>query len=631
MRQQIQQSKIAIAELVVKLQEEQAKLERMEARVEKYEEAIAFLQEAIAEDPLLWEDVRDRLNPADEVEAIAKSDLTSVEKDVLSVLERNRDAQEDVSKIALPPTIIWNGNGVARLGCAKQKLAKEWAELLTLWGCATSVVKAESFSDKEIKWEVAIVNITRSQLETLAKAHTSPHAEVPTRAGSKATEGDRVDADNDDEVSATQEDGGAIQVKKLESVKNDQAMSAVLDVASNILDTYWELDTDWLDNSDFEDYPRALVSKAFDWLLDKGFVTFDEKIGWQLTQEYRRFNLDDIVTFDYEKAVKDFEKYKAQAVAIVDRESSDGEADIERDRLQSPSPDQVSDHPINSATVEEVLGGASPLSLKDEQLDELERALIAAPSIDDIADDKPSAYAEEMALKIKPGTKLKSLSFPADPKHKFSRKRTGVVRRLEREGTYIYAFVSELTETGKDSRHTAFYNLEAVEIMEEAPAIDIAFDRFEPFDPTEDALGMVEAEILQFLKEKSAQADLYQDNQPDASISEILAATKLEGADRELALDALEKIKAKGLVSFDGDRWQIASEKPAQKEHNFKVGDRVTICGDSKGEDLIGKTGTLTAVSVTGCVLCLDGEDGKTRLFFCKEDLTPCSTFSQAA
>ncbi|HBE34005.1 MAG TPA: hypothetical protein DD990_22590, partial [Cyanobacteria bacterium UBA11368] len=105
MRQQIQQSKIAIAELVVKLQEEQAKLERMEARVEKYEEAIAFLQEAIAEDPLLWEDVRDRLNPADEVEAIAKSDLTSVEKDVLSVLERNRDAQEDVSKIALPPTI----------------------------------------------------------------------------------------------------------------------------------------------------------------------------------------------------------------------------------------------------------------------------------------------------------------------------------------------------------------------------------------------------------------------------------------------------------------------------------------------------------------------------------------------
>jgi len=617
MRQQIQQSKIAIAELVVKLQEEQAKLERMEARVEKYEEAIAFLQEAIAEDPLLWEDVRDRLTPSEQI-FDAEADSQEVE--------------QEVEAIALPPTIIWNGNGVARLGCAKQKLAKDWAKLLTLWGCATSVVKVECFSEKEIKWEVAILGITRSQLETLAKAHTSPHAEVPTRAGSnKVVEGDRVDADNDDEVSATQEDGGAIQVKKLESVKNDQAMSAVLDVASNILDTYWELDTDWLDNSDFEDYPRALVSKAFDWLLDKGFVTFDEKIGWQLSQKYCCFNLDDIVTFDYEKAVKDFEKYKAQAVAIVDRESSDGEADIERDRLQSPSPDQVSDHPINSATVEEVLGGASPLSLKDEQLDELERALIAAPSIDDIADDKPSAYAEEMAQKIKPGSKLRSLSFPADPKHKFSRKRTGVVRRLEREGTYIYAFVSELTETGKDSRHTAFYNLEAVEIVEEAPAIDIAFDRFEPFDPTEDALGVVEAEILQFLKEKSAQADLYQDNQPDASLPEIIAATKLEGADRELALDALEKMEAKGLVSFDDDRWQIASEKPAQKENSFKVGDRVTICGDSKGQDLIGKTGTLTAVSVTGCVLCLDGEDGKTRLFFCKEDLTPCSAFSQAA
>ena len=531
MRQQIQQSKIAIAELVVKLQEVQAKLERMEARVEKYEEAIAFLQEAIAEDPLLWEDVRDRLTPSEQI-FDAEADSQEVE--------------QEVEAIALPPTIIWNGNGVARLGCAKQKLAKEWAELLTLWGCATSVVKAECFLEKEIKWEVTIANITRSQLETLAKAHTSPHAEVPTRAGSKATEGDRVDADNDDEVSATQEDGGAIQVKKLE-------------------------------------------------------------------------------------AVKDFEKYKAQAVAIVDRESSDGEADIERDRLQSPSPDQVSDHPINSATVEEVLGGASPLSLKDEQLDELERALIAAPSIDDIADDKPSAYAEEMAQKIKPGSKLRSLSFPADPKHKFSRKRTGVVRRLEREGAYIYAVVSELTETGKDSRHTAFYNLEAVEIVEEAPAIDIAFDRFEPFDPTEDALGVVEAEILQFLKEKSAQADLYQDNQPDASLPEIIAATKLEGADRELALDALEKMEAKGLVSFDGDRWQIASEKPAQKDHSFKVGDRVTICGDSKGEYLVGKTGTLTAVSVTGCVLCLDGEDGKTRLFFCKEDLTPCSTFSQAA
>jgi len=253
------------------------------------------------------------------------------------------------------------------------------------------------------------------------------------------------------------------------------------------------------------------------------------------------------------------------------------------------------------------------------------------PSIEDFVDDKPSAYAEQMAQKIKPGSKLRSLSFPADPKHKFSRKRTGVVRRLEREGAYIYAFVSELTETGKDSRHTAFYNLEAVEIVEEAPAIDIAFDRFEPFDPTEDALGVVEAEILQFLKEKSAQADLYQDNQPDASLPEIIAATKLEGADRELALDALEKMEAKGLVSFDDDRWQIASEKPAQKENSFKVGDRVTICGDSKGEYLVGKTGTLTAVSVTGCVLCLDGEDEKTRLFFCKEDLTPCSAFSQAA
>jgi len=304
MRQQIQQSKIAIAELVVKLQEEQAKLERMEARVEKYEEAIAFLQEAIAEDPLLWDEVRDRLNPpADEAEAIAIIngaipglldsptseqifDAECSPKIVVSAGSARIVFQKDSKEaIALSPTIIWNGNGVARLGCAKQKLAKEWAELLTLWGCATSVVKAESFSDKEIKWEVAIANITRSQLETLAKAHTSPHAEVPTRAGSnKVVEGDRVDADNDDEVSATQEDGGAIQVKKLESVKNDQAMSAVLDVASNIIDTYWELDTDWLDNSDFEDYPRALVSKAFDWLLDKGFVTFDEKIGWQLTQ-----------------------------------------------------------------------------------------------------------------------------------------------------------------------------------------------------------------------------------------------------------------------------------------------------------------------------------------------------------
>jgi len=586
MRQQIQQSKIAIAELIVKLQEEQAKLERMEARVEKYEEAIAFLQEAIAEDPLLWEDVCDRLNPpADEVEAISIIeaipdsptseqifDAECLPEIVVSAGSARIVFQEDSEEaIALPPTIIWNGNGVVRLGCAKQKLAKEWAELLTLWGCATSVVKVECFSDKEIKWEVAIANITRSQLETLAKAHTSPHAEVPTRAGSKVAE-----SDNNDEVSAT----GAIQVKSLEDVNND-----VLD--GNII---------------------------------KNPIVVPLSSGESLDSVLKKLESE----------------RNDQVVAIVDQESSDGET--EGDRLQSPSPDQAFEHPVvNSATVEEVLEGASPLSLKDEQIDELEQVLGAiAPSIDDIADDKPSAYAEEMALKIKPGTKLKSLPFPADPKHKSSRKRTGVVRRLEREGAYIYAFVSELTEAGNDSRHTAFYNLEAVEIVEEAPAIDIAFDRFEPFDPTEDALGVVEAQILQFITEKAAQADLYEGNDPTASLSEIGDAIKLDSPDWDKLHTALDNLEARGSILHRdiygvGDRWQVASEKLPQKEHNFKVGDRVRICGDSKGSDLVGKTGTLTAVSRIGCVLCLDGEDEKTRLFFCKEDLIPCSIFSQAA
>lgn len=532
MRQQIQQSKNAIAELVAKLQEEQAKLERMEARAEKYEEAIAFLHEAIAEDHLLWGEVRDRLQPSSINSSEAGYQISIGDIRYVEALEATlaTDAALSIINGAIPglldspmsdpqqqsPTIIWDGSGVARLGCAKQKLAKEWKDLLTLWGCTAEVTKAESFSDKEIKWEVAIANITRSQLETLAKTHTSPHAEVPT-PGRK----------------------------------------------------------------------------------------------------------------------------------------------VERDCFQSPSSEQIFDaeclpeeaiaDSVNSTTVEEVLDGASPLNLSAAQMDELEDVLVGVgglptPSIDNIADEKPSAYAEEMALKINPGTKLKSFPFPEDPKHKSSKKRTGVVRRIERDGAYIYAFVAELTERGTDSRHTAYYNLEAVEILEDAPAIALEIGRSEEpatkndFDLTLQSDGVLagfEAEIFQFLTEKAAQADLYEGNDSNASFSEIGDAIKLESVDWDRLRTALDNLEARGSILHRdiygvGDRWQIAPEKPSQ-DHSFKVGDRVTICGDSKGEDLIGKSGTLTAVSLTGCVLYLDGEDENNRLFFCKEDLSPCSTFSQAA
>ncbi|HBE35698.1 MAG TPA: hypothetical protein DD990_31465, partial [Cyanobacteria bacterium UBA11368] len=114
----------------------------MKARVAKREDAIAFLLVEIEEDPDFWDEVRDRLNPpADEAEAIAIIngaipglldsptseqifDAECSPEIVVSAGSARIVFQEDsMEAIALPPTIIWNGNGVARLGCAKQKLA----------------------------------------------------------------------------------------------------------------------------------------------------------------------------------------------------------------------------------------------------------------------------------------------------------------------------------------------------------------------------------------------------------------------------------------------------------------------------------------------------------------------------
>lgn len=709
LRQQIHQSKIAIAELVAKLQEEQAKLDRLNARVEKYEEAIAVLQEAIAEDPLLWDEARSRLQPAWLQDAIATETLSITNGAIPGLLDSPMSEQIFDAE-CLPkqefPTIVWDGSGVARLGCAKQKLAKEWAGLLTLWGCSISVVRAESFSDKDINWEVAITNITRSQIEALAKAHTSPHAEVP--APGKKKVGDQMSAQATEIASVGEKISESLGSSRVGDF--DLGIPLPWELALEILKRYRDLDAGNLDPADFEEYPEEMLEEAFSWLEDKGYLSGFNGSGWDLDSKYYGECLPEL-----EIAIRDFEEIHGEEFALLGKAEAEAIScvayailtyHLEKKKLKSNVDQFIKRFPrglieeayswleekrcveypssfegarliepyceegkvalaleelLNnfeqlSPTVDEVLSGASPLNLPAAQLDELEQALAGSttPSIDDDPDLSPSPYAEEMAAKIKVGTKLKSLPCPGDAKHKHSKKRTGIVRRIERIGANIYAFVAELSEAGNNSRQTAYYNLEAVEILEDAPAIELAihvakepapnnndFNHFEPFDPIEFALQSessgagLEVEILQFLVEKAAQADLYEGNNPDASFSEIGDAVKLAPEDFDRIEVALEKLEARGLVSHrdtltGGDRWQIAPEKPSQ-DHSFKVGDRVTICGDSKGEDLIGKSGTLTAVSLTGCVLYLDGEDENNRLFFCKEDLSPCSTFSQAA
>lgn len=74
----------------------------------------------------------------------------------------------------------------AYLGCVNQKLAKDWAETLELWGCGTEVRKAKRVSGADIKWEVKIWKISSDRIDTLALAHTSPFAGVPS--ASKAPE-----------------------------------------------------------------------------------------------------------------------------------------------------------------------------------------------------------------------------------------------------------------------------------------------------------------------------------------------------------------------------------------------------------------------------------------------------------
>lgn len=93
--------------------------------------------------------------------------------------------QNYIELVELTPTLAYqrkhDGEIVcAYLGSANKKLAEQWEELLTLWGCDAQIrTQPKRLTGRDIKYEVKIRKITSSQIESLKATHSSPFQGVP--------------------------------------------------------------------------------------------------------------------------------------------------------------------------------------------------------------------------------------------------------------------------------------------------------------------------------------------------------------------------------------------------------------------------------------------------------------------
>jgi hypothetical protein len=122
----------------------------------------------------------------------------------------------------------------AYLGCVNQKLAKDWAETLELWGCGTEVRKAKRLTGADIKWEVKIRKISSDRIDTLALAHTSPFQSVPAP---QATRQQVKKSETAPSPSAL--NGGAPSDEKNDASNAAPQVSLVLGKADNIYISYF--------------------------------------------------------------------------------------------------------------------------------------------------------------------------------------------------------------------------------------------------------------------------------------------------------------------------------------------------------------------------------------------------------
>ena len=65
------------------------------------------------------------------------------------------------------------------VACSSQKLAKDWAELIILWGGRTEIRKAERLAEVA-KYEIKIWDLSQKRINFLAEHHTDPSSPVPS-------------------------------------------------------------------------------------------------------------------------------------------------------------------------------------------------------------------------------------------------------------------------------------------------------------------------------------------------------------------------------------------------------------------------------------------------------------------
>lgn len=160
-----------------------------------------------------------------------------------SRVEEKTEQMNYVELVELTPTLSYqrkhDGEIVcAYLGCVNQKLAKDWAECLVLWGCRAEVRKAKRLTGADIKYEVKIWNASIQQLDRVAANHTSPFQSVPApQTTRQAPEKKNETAPNPSALN-----GGATSDEKNDADNAAPQVSLVMGKADNIYLSYFVME-----------------------------------------------------------------------------------------------------------------------------------------------------------------------------------------------------------------------------------------------------------------------------------------------------------------------------------------------------------------------------------------------------
>ena len=498
-----------VADLVADLKPVQARLEKLQSQGVEIEKAIAILQEAIAEDPLLWGDVRDRLQPA---QAIAEgSSLTSIGKgeevhcDQAPTSEQIFDAEclpqqsEDGAikdRLAQKFGIDAQDNATDATLCDRiDKLVRDRIatsgsyfdfddsiDKLGLWGAVEKWLN--EFELEELMNQVLGYLLRRKEPVSFAEICE----EVKGLGATQIAEA----------LNNLKEEGSVVEISEnpwMWSIKSSQDTPVDEPDKSEIADLEGSPIVELNSTLTYQKRGDEIVAnlKCFTQRLAKDWAGM--LILWGCRAEVRKTGAADIkwevkignITFERLDILNRNHQHPSD---VVPAPSTYNKAKKQTPFAPHGTGDATVPEEVNETEQAEVGAPINPdttpdvpldlMALNDAELQRLEDDLagyspsesqrVAPPSTEDLA---PSPYASELFKTLEAGTVVQALPYSDDPGHPYKKNtsRTGVVKYVTEKNGKLYAVVEEMTKGGKTAG-PAQYNLEAVEIVSEAKRLE---------------------------------------------------------------------------------------------------------------------------------------------------------------